>query len=238
FDLEDVQLHLLAGELLQLGTDAVGLGAATADHDARTRGVDVHTHAVTGALDLDLRDARTLHAGGEELADRDVFLHVVRVLLVRVPTGLPIGGDTEAEAVGIDLLSHLLCPSLPAAASSTGGGHALDLDGDVAGALADPKRAALGTRLETLQGRALVDVRGRDDQRRRVEAEVVLGVGRGAGHDLGDRLARGLRSELQDREGVLDPLPRTRSTTRRAFIGVTRTCLAVARAVTEAVSSA
>ena len=41
-DLEDVELHLLAGELLELAADAVGLGAAAADDDARTRGVDVH----------------------------------------------------------------------------------------------------------------------------------------------------------------------------------------------------
>src|SRR6476469_2381481 len=40
-DLEDVQLHLLAGELLELAADAVGLGAAAADDDARARGVDV-----------------------------------------------------------------------------------------------------------------------------------------------------------------------------------------------------
>ena len=52
--LEDVQLHLLAGELLQLATDPVGLGAAAADDDARAGGVDVDADPVTGALDLDL----------------------------------------------------------------------------------------------------------------------------------------------------------------------------------------
>src|SRR5690242_6528662 len=45
-DLEDVQLDLLAGELLELAADAVGLGATATDHDAGTRGVDVHPHAV------------------------------------------------------------------------------------------------------------------------------------------------------------------------------------------------
>src|SRR6476661_239591 len=75
-DLEDVQLHLLAGELLELGADAVGLGAAAADHDAGTRGVDVHTDAVTGALDLDLGDAGPLHALAEQLADGDVLADV------------------------------------------------------------------------------------------------------------------------------------------------------------------
>src|SRR6185312_5193395 len=46
-DLEDVQLHLLARELLELATDAVGLRAATADDDARPGGVDVDANAVT-----------------------------------------------------------------------------------------------------------------------------------------------------------------------------------------------
>ena len=79
--LEDVQLHLLAGELLQLAADAVGLGAAAADDDARTGGVDVDADPVTGALDLDLGDAGALHALGHQPADRDVFLDVVAVAL-------------------------------------------------------------------------------------------------------------------------------------------------------------
>ena len=57
-DLEDVQLHLLAGELLEVAADAVGLGAAAADDDAGTRGVDVDADPVTGALDLDLGRCR------------------------------------------------------------------------------------------------------------------------------------------------------------------------------------
>ena len=86
-DLEDVQLHLLAGELLELAADAVGLGAAAADDDARTGGVDVDADAVTGALDLHLGDAGALHALAHQLADGDVFLDVVGVELVGVPAG-------------------------------------------------------------------------------------------------------------------------------------------------------
>src|SRR4029078_10270274 len=44
---EHVQLHLLAGQLLELAADAVGLGATATDDDARTRRVDVHADAVT-----------------------------------------------------------------------------------------------------------------------------------------------------------------------------------------------
>src|SRR4029450_422638 len=80
-DLEDVELHLLAGELLELAPDAVGLGAAAADDDAGPRGVDVDADAVTRALDLHPADPGPLHALRHELADRDVFLHVVAVPL-------------------------------------------------------------------------------------------------------------------------------------------------------------
>jgi hypothetical protein len=104
--LEDVELDLLAGQLLQVTPDAVGLGAAATDDDARTGRVDVHPDPVTGALDLDLGDAGALHALAHHLANRDVFLDVVRVRLVRIPTGRPVGGDPEPEPVRVDLLTH------------------------------------------------------------------------------------------------------------------------------------
>ncbi len=111
-DLEDVQLDLLARELLEVTADAVGLGATAADDDAGTSGVDVHTHAVTGALDLNLRDAGALHAGRHHPTDGDVFLDVVLVQLVGVPTRLEVGGDAEPEPVRVYLLAHYREPSL------------------------------------------------------------------------------------------------------------------------------
>src|SRR5690606_7921305 len=57
--LEDVELDLLAGELLEVGANTLRLGATAADDDAGTRGVDINTHAVTGALDLDAGNAGT-----------------------------------------------------------------------------------------------------------------------------------------------------------------------------------
>ena len=109
-DLEDVELHLLAGELLQLAAQAVGLGATATDDDARTRGVDVDADPVTGALDLDLGDAGPLHALGEQLADGDVLADVRLVELVGVPPRLVVGGDAEAEAVRVDPLAHQAFP--------------------------------------------------------------------------------------------------------------------------------
>ena len=110
-DLEDVQLDLLGGELLQLTADAICLSTAAADHDARTRSVDVHTDAVAGPLDLDLRDAGALDALLQQLADLDVFLHEVLVALtlfagVGEPVGDVVSGDAQTETIGVDLLSH------------------------------------------------------------------------------------------------------------------------------------
>ena len=76
-DLEDVQLHLLAGELLEVAADAVGLGAAAADDDARARGVDVDADAVTGALDLDAAMPARSMPLAMQLPDRDVLGDVV-----------------------------------------------------------------------------------------------------------------------------------------------------------------
>jgi len=104
--LKDVELHLLARKLFQLAPDPISLRTAATDHDARAGGVDVHPHPVAGALDLDLRNARPLHALGQQSTDRDVLFDVLGVLLIRVPAGLPVGRDTEPKAVRVDLLTH------------------------------------------------------------------------------------------------------------------------------------
>src|SRR5699024_5070309 len=90
---------------------ALGLRATTPDDDARAGGVEVDAHTVTGALDLDLRDASPLHALGHERADRDVFLHVVAVALtllggISEPPAAVLRRDPETEPIRIDLLAH------------------------------------------------------------------------------------------------------------------------------------
>src|SRR6266536_1312471 len=105
-DLKDVELHLLAGELLQLAADPVGLGALAADDDARPGGVDVDPDPVAGALDVHLGDAGALQALGHHPADLDVLADVVLVELVREPAALPVGRDAEAESGGMNFLAH------------------------------------------------------------------------------------------------------------------------------------
>src|SRR6266581_949222 len=105
-DLEDVELDLLAGQLLQVAADPVSLGAAAADDDAGPGRVDVHPDAVPGPLDLDLGDAGPLHAALQHPADRDVFRDIVLVELVGIPPALEVGGDAEPEPVRIHFLAH------------------------------------------------------------------------------------------------------------------------------------
>ena len=81
---EDVELHLLAGELFKIPTDAIGLSATAADDDAGASSVDINTNAITRALDLYLGNTRALHTIGEQAADLDVFLNVIAIALTRL----------------------------------------------------------------------------------------------------------------------------------------------------------
>ena len=105
-DLENVQLDLLAGQLLQVTADAVGLGAPPADDDSWPGGVDVHPHSVAGTLDLHLGDTCTLHSALQHPADRHVLGDVLLVELVRIPPALEVGRDAKPEPVRVHFLPH------------------------------------------------------------------------------------------------------------------------------------
>src|SRR5215212_11934078 len=79
-------------------------------------------------------------------------------------------------------------------------------DREVAGALADRRRAAHRARAEALQGRPFVGVRRLDEQVLAVELVVVLGVGdRGLEH-LAPVARDGAGREREDRARLLDRL--------------------------------
>ena len=60
-------------------------GAALADDDARTRGVDVDLRLVRGALDLDAGDAGVVELLLDELLELDVLMQPLGVVLLLVP---------------------------------------------------------------------------------------------------------------------------------------------------------
>src|SRR5690606_27314517 len=122
-DLEDVELDLLASQLLEARAELVSLGAAAADDDAGTCGVEVHAHTLTGALDLHLGHAGTLEALGHELTNLDILVHVVAVALAHLggvgePARTVVGRDAQAVAVRVNLLTHYRAPSLTGVATT------------------------------------------------------------------------------------------------------------------------
>src|SRR5215218_1592970 len=96
---------LLAGHLVEVGPDAVGLGAAAADDHARPGGVDVDPHPVAGALDLHPGDAGVAQVPLQVAADLDVPVQVLLVVLLAEPARLPVGGDTRRKPYGL-----IFCP--------------------------------------------------------------------------------------------------------------------------------
>ena len=68
-DLLDVQEDLVLRERLNFLLQLLDAGAALADDDARTRGVDVDLRLVRGALDVDAGDARVLELLLDELLE-------------------------------------------------------------------------------------------------------------------------------------------------------------------------
>ena len=82
------------------------VGAALADDDARASGVDVDLDLVGSAFDLDLRDARVAQRLLHELADLDVFVQPLRVVLLLEPLAVPGLDDAETETNRMDFLTQ------------------------------------------------------------------------------------------------------------------------------------
>src|SRR5919198_868719 len=110
-DFDDVQEDLVLGELLQVLFDRLDAGAALADDDAWASGVHVHLHLVRGALDLHLGDTGVAERLLHELADADVLVQPLGVVLVLEPLRVPRLDDAEAEPDRMNFLAQRLTPS-------------------------------------------------------------------------------------------------------------------------------
>ncbi len=83
---DDVELDSPAGEFLQPGPEAVGLGSFSSDNNAGTGGVNLDDDFVAGPLDLDARYGTTGQFPLEIITDLPVFVDEFGVFLVAIPT--------------------------------------------------------------------------------------------------------------------------------------------------------
>ena len=115
-DLDDVQAHLLADQLLHSEAILLDLLAALADDHARPGAVEEDGDDVVAPLDLDLGNAGAVQGLLQVLADLLILDDQIADLLITgIPTGIPVFDDAHAQAVGINFLSHktVLLPLMP-----------------------------------------------------------------------------------------------------------------------------
>ena len=82
------------------------MGATATNDDARTCGVHVDSQLVAGTLHFDPADGSLRQQLHDESADLPIFKEEFLVLAIGEPAGLPLGSNSETEAVGINFLTH------------------------------------------------------------------------------------------------------------------------------------
>src|SRR5215218_3046443 len=156
-DLAHVDLDLLPGDALEVVPEGVHLAAALADDDAGPRGVDVHRDLTLlgGLADLDVGYSGPGELLLDVIPDLEVLPEKLGEVPIRVPAALEVyllalALYAEPEALRVYLLTHLF---LLVSGRACGYAHrGAQLDGDVAGALADHGRPPHGPRAVTLYG--------------------------------------------------------------------------------------
>ena len=92
--LADVDLNILAGELLELFAEFVDLGTCTTDNQTRTSGVDGDGEQLQGTLDVNLGDASLGKTGVEILTDLVVLNELLFKSSSAKPVRIPSTDDT------------------------------------------------------------------------------------------------------------------------------------------------
>ena len=105
--LEDVDLDLLAGELLQLFLQFVDLLAALADDDTGACGRDGNGDELQRPFYDNLRDTCLGQTGVQVFADFSILHQLGREVFPTVPVGVPAADYAEAVSYRIYFLSHL-----------------------------------------------------------------------------------------------------------------------------------
>ena len=122
-DFNNVELQtVVAGDLCKTSAKLVCLCTLTTDNNSGTCGVHVDAELVTCALYFNTADCCVFKCGHEVLTDLPILSEIVLVLTLGEPAALPIGGDSETEAVWIDLLAHQLPASSVAVSVASSAG--------------------------------------------------------------------------------------------------------------------
>src|SRR4029078_1435908 len=125
-DLGDVDLHGLAGHVVQLLAERVHLGAGLADHDARPGGVDVDRDLLLVLADVDVRQAGMRELAVDVVTDLEVLGEIAReVLAGREPVRLPGVDEAAAQGAGMNLVAHYESASLLSSSVSVSDGSSV-----------------------------------------------------------------------------------------------------------------
>ena len=108
FDLEDIDLDLLAGQLTKFFFQLVDLLAALADNNAGACRRNRNGYELQRTFDDDFRDACLSQTGIQILADLSILDELAGKILPAVPVGIPTADDTKSVCYRINFLSHLL----------------------------------------------------------------------------------------------------------------------------------
>ena len=106
-DLDDVEVHFRAREARELAAQLLDVGALLADQNAGARRVNGDAALLVRALDDDLGDAGLTALLHDVIAHAHVFVQQPAVLAAASePAAVPGAVDAEAQADGIDFLTH------------------------------------------------------------------------------------------------------------------------------------
>src|SRR5262245_23449659 len=105
-DLDDVEAHLRAGHLGEVGAQLLDVGALLADDDGRTGGVDRDPRLLGRTLDHDTRHPGLSQTLAQVLLELQILVQQVGEIAAREPARIPGAIDADAQTDRIDLLSH------------------------------------------------------------------------------------------------------------------------------------
>ena len=111
-DLDDVDLNVFLGQVLEVLANIFDADAALSDNDTGLRSVNDHARLIGTTLDLHFGDRCSAGQATEIFANGLVFMEPRFVVLFFEPAAFPCARDAETQADRVNLLSHKVTPTL------------------------------------------------------------------------------------------------------------------------------